>query len=106
MSAVHNYMVRMSADDEHGRLGRVHLYGAEPEVEAGVLVAQANVPQQHVHRAIRQKELQQQNRSVYNNNNNLFNKTPNQRTQCMLKWLPRDDKNKQAWCVVDKRWPH
>ena len=57
-SAAINYLVCMRADDEHGRLGSVHLYGAEPEVEAGVLVAQANVPQQHVHRAIRQKELQ------------------------------------------------
>ena len=48
----------MRADDDDGSFGRVAGDGAEPEVEAGVLVAQANVPQQQVHGAIRQEKLQ------------------------------------------------
>ena len=53
------YFVGVCAHDEYGRLGAVTGDGAEPKVEAGVFVAQANVPQQHVDRAIRQKELKQ-----------------------------------------------
>ena len=53
------YLIDVRADDDDGSFGRVTGDGAEPEVEAGVLVTQANVPQQHVDRAIRQKELKQ-----------------------------------------------
>ena len=52
------YLIDVRADDDDGCLGGVAGDGAEPEVEAGVLVAQANVPQQQVHGSIRQEKLQ------------------------------------------------
>ena len=52
------YLIDVRADDDDGSFGCVAGDGAEPEIEAGVLVAQANVPQQQVHGAIRQEKLQ------------------------------------------------
>ncbi len=51
-------LVDVRADDEDGRLGCVYGDGVEPEVEAGVFMAEADVPQKQVQRPVRQEKLQ------------------------------------------------
>lgn len=48
----------MSANDKNGCFWCVNRDGAEPEVQTSVFMAQANVPQQQVDRAVRQEKLQ------------------------------------------------
>ncbi len=61
---VFSHLVPVRTDDHDGRLGRVAGDGAEPEVEAGVFPAEPDVPQQEVHRAVRQEKLKIRKKSV------------------------------------------
>ena len=52
-----HYLVHMGAHHKYGGFGCMHRDGAQPEVEACVLVPQTDVPQQQVHGTVGQEEL-------------------------------------------------
>ena len=47
----------MGADDEDWGMGGMHSNAVQPELKAGVFVAQTNIPQQQVDGSVGQEEL-------------------------------------------------